>query len=276
MLIPCNNGKYFYHDKTKNYWRMFLYIADSQSFNIVDDAEKAFNGGKAFGNFLSILSDLPPNKLFETIPDFHNIENRLRIFFDIINKDLVNRVKLAGDEIKFVKNRLKDIQRIHQLGKAGKIPLRITHNDTKFNNILFDKNNQALCVIDLDTVMPGYIHYDFGDAIRTVANTGQEDEADLSKVTINLSLFTAFSEGFLSETKLLLNPVEIDLLAESARVMTFIIGLRFLTDFLNGDKYFKIHFENHNLQRARAQFKLVYSIEQHMNEMEKIINSITS
>jgi thiamine kinase-like enzyme len=163
---------------------------------------------------------------------------------------------------------------ILMLGRKGKIPLRVTHNDTKFNNILLDQNDKALCVIDLDTVMPGYVHYDFGDAIRTAANIAAEDEKELSRVRMDIKLFEAYAEGYLSETRNMLNEVEKEYLAFAPRLVTFIIALRFLTDYLDGDNYFKIHHEHHNLQRARAQFRLVESMEEQYGEMRKIIGKL--
>ena len=164
---------------------------------------------------------------------------------------------------------------ILKLGSEGKIPLRITHNDTKFNNILLDENDKALCVIDLDTVMPGYVHYDFGDAIRTATNMAAEDEKDLTKVKMNIALFKAYATGYLSETSGTLNEVEKEYLALAPRLITYTIGLRFLTDYLDGDHYFKIHHEQHNLQRAKAQFRLVESMEEQYNEMKRIIRQLT-
>jgi hypothetical protein len=185
-------------------------------------------------------------------------------------------VKDATDEINFIASRADEMHTILNLGNAGKIPLRVTHNDTKFNNILFDKSNKAISVVDLDTVMPGYILYDFGDAIRTGASTAPEDEPDLSKINIDLDLFEAYANGYLSIARSFLNFAETGPLAFSAKFMTYIIGLRFLTDHLNGDQYFKIKFAGHNLQRARAQFRLLESMEFHFSGMEEIIRKSSS
>jgi thiamine kinase-like enzyme len=160
---------------------------------------------------------------------------------------------------------------ILNLGKEGKIPVRITHNDTKFNNILLDENDRALCIIDLDTVMPGYIHYDFGDAIRTAANIAAEDEKELSKISMDISLFEAYTCGYLSETRDMLNNVEKEYLAFAPRLITFTIAVRFLTDYLDGDNYFKVYHEHHNLQRAKAQMKLMESMEEQYDKMQRII-----
>jgi serine/threonine protein kinase len=161
-----------------------------------------------------------------------------------------------------------------KLGKEGKIPVRITHNDTKFNNILFDENDKALCIIDLDTVMPGYVHYDFGDAIRTAANVAAEDEKDLSKVKMDISLFEAYASGYLSETMDTLNNIEKEYLAFAPCLITYIQALRFLTDYIDGDNYYKILHEHHNLQRAKAQLKLVESMEEHYEQMQQIIRNM--
>ena len=186
--------------------------------------------------------------------------------------DPVNRIKDVLNEIDFVEKRAEEMKTILKLGKAGRIPVRVTHNDTKFNNILFDENNKAVCIVDLDTVMPGYVLYDFGDAIRTGANMAAEDEKDLSKVKIDLKLFEAYTKGYLSIASGFLNRTEIEFLAFSAKFMTYIIGLRFLTDHIDGDHYYRIHFENHNLQRARAQFKLLESMEANFAVMKEIVS----
>jgi Ser/Thr protein kinase RdoA (MazF antagonist) len=274
-LIPAKNGKSWIVDEEGGYWRMYIFISNHRSYNIVDSPEKAYEGGKAIGRFQAMLSDLPGNPLFETIPFFHDIEKRLVTFDHKVKKDVVRRVGKVTREIDFVLKRAEEMKIILTLGREGKIPLRITHNDTKFNNILLDENDKALCVIDLDTVMPGYIHYDFGDAIRTVANVAVEDEKELSKVKMDIGLFEAYSRGYLSETSETLNQVEKDYLPFAPKLITYTIALRFLTDYLDGDHYFKIHHEHHNLQRTRAQFKLVESMEEQYDEMRTIINKLT-
>ena len=274
-LIPAKNGKSWILDREGDYWRMYIFITNHRSYNIVDSPDKAFEGGKAIGRFQAMLADLPGNPLFETIPFFHDIEKRLDSFKRIINENPKGRVEKATAEIDFVLKRAEEMKVILKLGKEHKIPLRITHNDTKFNNILLDENDKALCVIDLDTVMPGYVHYDFGDSIRTVANIAAEDEKELSKVKMDISLFESYARGYLSETKDTLNAVEKEYLAFAPRLITFTIALRFLTDHIDGDNYFKIHHENHNLQRARAQFKLVESMEEQYESMKKIITKLT-
>jgi thiamine kinase-like enzyme len=220
------------------------------------------------------LADLPGNPLYETIPYFHNIGKRLEAFISAVKSDRLDRVKSTHGEIDFILNRSEEMKIILKLGKEGKIPLRITHNDTKFNNILLDENDKALCIIDLDTVMPGYVHYDFGDAIRTAANTAAEDEKELSKVRMDIGLFKAFAEGYLAETKDTLNSIEKEYLAFAPRLITYTMAVRFLTDYLDGDNYYKIHHELHNLQRAKAQLKLVENMEEQFPEMQKIIDKL--
>lgn len=201
LISSKEDGKSWIVDKSGNYWRMYIFISNHRSYNIVDTPDKAFEGGKAIGKFQAMLADLPGDPLYETIPFFHDIEKRLETFTTIVEVNPVGRVEKADREISFVMQRAEEMKIILKLGKECKIPLRITHNDTKFNNILLDENDKALCVIDLDTVMPGYIHYDFGDAIRTAANIAAEDEKELSKVRMDISFFEAYARGYLSETR---------------------------------------------------------------------------
>ena len=272
--IPLLNGKPLYKDDSGNNWRLFDFIENSISYDLVENTKLAFEGGKAYGNFIKLLDDFPAETLIETIPDFHNIDFRLNNFYKSVEVDVADRVKTVKSEIEFIKNRVNEMSRIRLLGLKGSIPLRVTHNDTKINNVLFNEAGHAKCVIDLDTVMPGYIHYDFGDAIRTFTNTALEDEKDLNKVSINMEYFEAFSKGFLSETSKVLNSIEIENLAFSAKLMTYIIGLRFLSDYLDGDTYYKTKYPEHNLQRARVQFKLLEDMENHFIKMQSIISSL--
>jgi hypothetical protein len=240
-------------------------------FDVVENTKIAYEGGKAFGIFMSLLADLPADTLTETIPDFHSMEKRLESFFSSIADDPVNRVKDIAAEINFIKQRAEQMLTIPKLIKSGLLPKRITHNDTKFNNILFDDTEHAMCIVDLDTVMPGSILFDFGDAIRTGANTAIEDEKDLTKVDINLPIYEAYTQGFIKSTRHTLTPVEIENLAFSARFMTFIIGLRFLTDFVDGDPYFRTLYPEHNLDRAKVQFRLVEQMELNAGKMREIV-----
>jgi len=270
-LIHAKDGRSWIIDKFGSYWRMYIFISNHRSYNIVDNPDKAFEGGKAIGRFQAMLADMPGGPLMETIPKFHDIENRLEMLNQKIKEDPAGRVASLTEEIKEYLSRSEEMKTILKLGRAGKIPLRITHNDTKFNNILLDENDRALCVIDLDTVMPGYVHYDFGDAIRTVTNTAVEDEKDLTKVEMNITLFEAYARGYLSEAGKTLNEVEKEYLAFAPKLITYTIGARFLTDYIDGDNYFKIHYPLQNLQRTRAQLKLVMSMERQYDDMKKII-----
>lgn len=273
-LIPALNGKSWIKDENNNFWRLFIYIPDHRSYDIVDSPLKAFEGGRAIGRFQAMLADLPGEPLHETIPFFHHVETRLENLGKSISLDRAGRVAGLKDEIHFVYSRAEKMKIILQLGREGKIPLRITHNDTKFNNILFDSNDTALCMIDLDTVMPGYVHYDFGDAIRTAANVAAEDEPNLSKIRMNIEVFEAFAKGYLSETKSTLNNVEIEYLAFAPSLITYIMAVRFLTDYIDGDTYYKIQHPDHNIQRARAQMRLVESMEEQYAEMKDIISEL--
>lgn len=273
-LIQTRDGHFFHHDSEGNYWRLYDFVRGSISYDEVANAELAYEGGMAFGIFQFLASDIDPLSLYEILPDFHNIAKRLTKFRDTVSHNPANRAKETKQEISFVETRSEEMHTILRLGEQGRIPLRVTHNDTKFNNILFNSGNKAISVVDLDTVMPGYILYDFGDAIRTGASTAPEDEADLSKVHIDLKLFEAYSKGYLEIARSFLNRDETDHLAFSAKFMTYIIGLRFLTDYIDGDRYYKTGFPGHNLQRARAQFKLLQSMEQNFSQMQGIIRKI--
>jgi hypothetical protein len=274
-LIKTHEGKAFTQDEKGNYWRCYLYIPDTISYDKVDSEEKATEGGRIFGKFQSILSGLDAKRLSETIPYFHDLEKRLETFRNTIKRDPVGRVKSVTEEIRFVEERAEELLSITQKINNGEIPIRITHNDTKFNNILFDKENHAQCIVDLDTVMPGSVLHDFGDAIRTAANTAVEDEADLSKISLDMKLFKAYTTGYISEACAFLVPSEIENLALSAKFMVYIIGLRFLTDFIDGDNYFKVQHPEHNLQRCRAQFQLIRSIETQFDAMQEAVAVIT-
>jgi Ser/Thr protein kinase RdoA (MazF antagonist) len=273
-LIPAKNGTTWHTDKSGKFWRVYIFITNHKSYNIVDSPDKAYEGGKAIGRFQAMLADLGGEPLYETIPYFHNIERRLETLHSTIEENPRGRVSFVENEINFVNERADKMKVILGLGAEGLIPLRITHNDTKFNNILLDENNKALCVIDLDTVMPGFVHYDFGDAIRTATNIASEDEKDLSKIRMDINLFRAYAEGYLGETRDTLNDTEKKYLAFAPILITYTIAVRFLTDYIDGDNYFKIHHEHHNLQRAKAQLQLVKSMEEQFSEMQEIIRSL--
>lgn len=275
-VIPAVDGRNFHRDENGNYWRCYIFIDRQRSFDLVDSPERACEGGKHFGRFLKLLADFPGPPLHETIPGFHNVEFHLRKFSEVLQADPWRRAGEVAVEIAFVKERAEAMKRILRLGQAGLIPLRITHNDTKFNNILFDEHGGGLCIIDLDTVMPGYVHYDFGDAIRSGANQAREDEPDLERVGLNIALFTGYAKGFLASLRGCLTEAETSHLAFSAKLFAFLIGLRFLSDYLAGDRYFKISYPGHNLQRARVQFRLLASMERQFGQMEDIISDLVA
>lgn len=274
--IKTDMGEKYYRCDNGDCYRAYRFVDKSVSYNSVDSAQVFKKSGIAFGRFQKYLSDFPATTLTEIIPNFHNTiwryENE---FIPAVENNLSGRADTCQAEIQFVKDRKEDCSRLVNLIEKGELPIRVTHNDTKLNNVIFDEDtDDAICVIDLDTVMPGLALYDFGDSIRFGANTCAEDEADVSKIKINLEYFKAYAEGFLSECGESFNQCEIDNLAFAAKIMTFECGMRFLTDYLNGDTYFKTAYPEHNLVRARNQFALVKDMEDHMTEMENIIKNI--
>ena len=275
-FIRTKSGDKYYTDANGSFYRMYIFVDNSICYNTVENSQLFKSSGIAFGRFQKRLAGFDASTLYETIPNFHNTQWRyINEFLKAVDEDKAGRVSTCTDEIKFVKDRKDDTGVLTSLIDEGKLPLRVTHNDTKLNNVMFDKTtNECICVIDLDTVMPGFALYDFGDSIRFGANTAAEDEADLSKVSLNLEYFRAYAEGFLSEAGSSLNQCELDKLAFSAKIMTFECGMRFLTDYLNGDVYFKTAYPEHNLVRAKNQFKLVADMEDKMDEMNNIIKDI--
>jgi hypothetical protein len=272
-LILAVDGKSFYRTPEGNYWRSYIFIEGARTFDKVESVKHIYNAAKAFGNFQKMLSSLPGGRLHETIPNFHHTRKRYEVFLETAAKDVKNRAQQVKAEIDFVLERESDVSIIVDMLEQGKIPERVTHNDTKLNNVMIDdKTGEGICVIDLDTVMPGSVLYDFGDAIRIGASTAAEDEQDLSKVGVDLAMFDCLAHGYLDAARDFLTPAEIDHLAFSANLLTFECGVRFLTDYLAGDVYFKIHREGHNLDRCRTQFKMVSEMEQKMDQMVAIVN----
>jgi Ser/Thr protein kinase RdoA (MazF antagonist) len=269
-LVETRQGQPYLKDKDGNYWRVFHFLKGTKSYDQVDTEKQAFEGGKAFGRFQALLADLNTDLVKDTIPDFHHIGSRLKKLQQAMDVDALDRLKLVLPEIEFIKLRAEKMSEILQLGKAGILQQRIVHNDTKFNNVLLDKDDKAQCVIDLDTVMPGYVAYDFGDSIRTIINPAAEDEADGS-VGLNLSLFEAYTKGYLQEAITFLTEAEIDSLIKGVLLLPYIQAVRFLTDYLEGDHYFKIHSIDHNLLRARAQLALVQKLENNQEALQQII-----
>ncbi len=273
-VIKTIDGKNFYECED-GCFRLYKFVSDTITIEKAESALDLYRAGKGFGKFQAMLDDFDATKLHETIVDFHNTPKRVEALKQAIKDNKANRVDLVKDEIDFVLSREEMAKKVAGEIASGLIPLRVTHNDTKINNILFDaKTREAACVIDLDTVMPGSALYDFGDALRVGASNAAEDETNLDLVSFNEEYFAYFAKGFLEETASLLTQREIELLAFSAKLLTFECGVRFLTDYLNGDTYFKIHREHHNLDRARNQFKLVWDIEQKEEMLNKIVEDI--
>lgn len=275
IIIPARDGECYYVGKEGEYWRTFVFVEGVQTFEAVQSPEQALQAGRAFGEFQSLLVDLPGGRLSETIPNFHNTRKRFAALQHAVQKDHYNRAKDAKPEIEFALRHEKIVDVILAAMAKGKIPERVTHNDTKFNNVMLDTlTGEAKCIVDLDTVMPGCALYDFGDMVRTTTSPTLEDERDLSKVNMHMPIFKQLAEGYLSTANSFLTQAEKSLLAFSGKLITFEIGIRFLTDFLSGDTYFRIHRPDHNLDRCRTQFKLVESIEQQEGAMQKYVNGL--
>lgn len=271
-VILTVDGNHFFTDSKKGVWRCYLFIMDSTCIEKVENPVDFYSAAKSYGRFMRQLENYPADTLFETIDKFHDTRNRLKNFKIALEADKMNRAEQVKQEIEFVEKHEADCAYLMNLLDEGKLPLRVTHNDTKINNVLFDaKTIEGLCVIDLDTIMPGLVLNDFGDAIRSGATTAAEDEPDLSKVHFDLALFDEYTRGYLETAGDALTPMEKKCLPWGAKMMTLECGIRFLTDHLDGDVYFKIHRENHNLDRARTQFKMVAEMEQHWDEMGNII-----
>lgn len=270
-LIAAKDGAYFIKDDEGGFWRVFVFLSKTKSYDQVLTEKQAFEGGKAFGRFQALLSDMDAGLLVDTIPDFHNIASRLGQLDRAIAADSAHRLGKVSAEIEFINERREKRMIILETGRKGLLPKRIIHNDTKFNNVLLDERDQVQCVIDLDTVMPGYVAYDFGDAIRTIINNAAEDEADLRLINLNLPLFTAYTKGYMQQAGGFLTEAEVDSLVEGVLLFPYMQGVRFLTDYLNGDTYYKIHSPWHNLQRAKAQLELARKLEEAKETLNQII-----
>lgn len=271
-IIPTIDGKYYYIDSKGEYWRAYNFIENATSFDSVEKEEDFYQSAVAFGKFQGMLSDYPAESLHETIKDFHNTALRFQIFLQAVKADVCKRAERVKEEIQFVLDRESLTHTLCDMQKNGKLPLRVTHNDTKLNNIMIDDiTGKAICVIDLDTVMPGLSVNDFGDSIRFGANTGAEDEKDLAKVSCDLHLYELYVKGYIEGCAGALTESEIEMLPMGAILMTFECGIRFLTDYLEGDHYFKVHREGHNLDRCRTQFKLVKDMEDKLPQMKAIV-----
>ena len=274
-FIPTADGSFCYEDPQGEFWRMYRFVGGF-CLEAPESPEDFYQSAIAFGQFQYQLADFPAETLTETIPEFHNTIDRYRIFRDVLERDPMGRAAEVRQEIQFLLDREDRAGTLQRMRESGELPLRVTHNDTKLNNVLLDKNTRTpLCVLDLDTVMPGLSAYDFGDSIRFGAATAAEDEKDLSKMTVDLDLFRIYTEGFVKACPTL-TPMELKMLPMGAWTMTLEVGLRFLTDYLDGDHYFKTAYAGHNLDRSRTQLKLVWDMEQKWAKMEEIAAEASS
>lgn len=271
-VIPAISNLPYYKDSKGDFWRSYKFIEGATSYEKVESKEDFYNSAVSFGHFQCLLSDFDASTLYETISGFHDTKARFEKFKRVVQEDVCNRAQTVQEEIAFVLEREEIANAFCDLVSKGEVPLRVTHNDTKLNNIMIDdKTGKGLCVIDLDTVMPGLAMNDFGDSIRFGASTAAEDETDLSKVSCDMELFDTYTDGFIAGCDGKLTEKEISLLPMGAKVMTFECGMRFLTDYLEGDVYFKIHREHHNLDRCRTQFQLVRDMEKKWETMQSIV-----
>ncbi len=271
-LIPTGDGNCHYVSPEGDYWRAYIFIEGAQTYQVVESPRHMYNAGRIFGRFQYWLNDFPAERLHETIPDFHHTGKRFEHFQAAVARDARNRAREAKAEIDFVEERAAETTVLTDLIAACRLPRRVTHNDTKFNNVMIDNaTGEGICIIDLDTVMPGSALYDFGDAIRSGAMPAAEDERDLTRIRLDLELYENYARGYLETARDFLMPLEIDLLPFAARLITLEQGMRFLTDHLNGDVYYKIHRENHNLDRARTQLRMVADMEGKFQAMETVV-----
>lgn len=271
-LVPTKDGKTYYKTNDGDYFRAFNFIDGARTYMMVENPMDFYKCGKALGKFQQQLADFPADKIYEIIPDFHNTSKRFEAFMNAVNNDPLGRAKECREEVDFIIERKNETAKLVDLLNEGKLPLRVTHNDTKFNNIMIDdETGEGICVIDLDTVMPGLSLYDYGDSVRSGATSALEDEADLSKVNFDMNLFELFTKGFLESAGEALTDLEVEYLAFAAKLITLELSMRFLMDHINGDVYFQVHRENHNLDRARNQLKLVKDMEERMDDMNEIV-----
>ncbi len=272
-VVPTRDGKLYFLDDEGEYWAVTVFIGNTTAYNRADTPELARKGGEGIGKFQAQLADFT-EPLAETIKGFHNIRFRFEQWDAVLAADPAGRKASVGKEIEWVESRRREMLSFWELVETGVLPMRVTHNDTKINNVLFDERGEVLCAIDLDTVMNSTCLNDFGDAIRTYTNTGAEDDPDLSKVSLSIEMFRAYTEGFLSQRARQLVQAEIDYLAFSARYITYEQVLRFLMDYINGDHYYRTKSADHNLVRTRAQYKLLQSMEEQYDEMCAIVKEV--
>lgn len=258
-FVKSKKTDFYYHKEDGNFWNVMVFIDNSVTHEIVKDKEIAYEGGKLLGEFLNNTADFDSGQLIDVIPNFHDMSFRYKQYASSIQSASKSRLNKAKKYTEIVRELKDEMHILQNLKENGEIPTRVTHNDTKISNSLFTKDNKGICMIDTDTVMPGIIHYDFGDAIRTICNTAAEDETDLSKVEFNLEYYKAYQKGFLEKSKDSLSATGLKYLPLAAKTMIFIMALRFLTDYLNNDVYYKTNYPEHNLDRAKNQFKLIES-----------------
>jgi len=275
-IIPACDGKFYFTDRQGIHWRLITNIPGVTGDQAPRNKKTSYQGGLAFGAFLEGVSGIDPGTIHAVLPDFHSLEKRFGEFIRALETNSAGRAALISSEIEFVRHHHHEMMKIPDLLSTGVIPERIVHNDTKLTNVIFSENGTAAGVIDLDTVMVGSALFDFGDAIRSSANSAAEDEPDLDRVHFEIDFFETFATGYLKAAHSLLCKEEISLLPESAMLMTYIIGIRFLTDYLNGDIYFHTQFADHNLVRAKVQFRLLSLIESQITQMHGIIDQILS
>jgi thiamine kinase-like enzyme len=272
-LVPLKNGDLFLRTKEGEFWRAEEFIENAQTYQFPTRPEHLFHAAWAFGHFGCMLADFNVDQLFTTIPDFHHTPKRFQSFLSALESDVCNRAHEVSSEIDFILTREADTRQLIDLHESGSIPARVTHNDTKFENVMMDdQTGKGICVIDLDTVMPGIILFDFGDTVRSSASTSAEDEPDLRKVNFNLDIFEQLARGYLDAARNYLLPIEIDHLAFAARLITLEQGIRFMTDYLNGDIYYRIHYPGQNLDRCRTQLKLVHEMETCYEKMLALVD----
>ncbi len=272
QLVPTKDAKLFYQDEEGSYWRMYVNLENTHSFDLITP-EFAYKAGEAFGDFQCMLSDIPHDQLIETIPNFHNMEFRLEQFRDAIKGNAAGRLAETQWMVDEIEKRADEMCQPEQLFREGKLPKRINHCDTKVNNMLFDSNDEPICIVDLDTVMPGFVLSDFGDFMRSGANTGLEDDVNLDNVEANLAIFESYTRGYLKKANFL-TPIELENLAFGAKLITYMQTVRFFGDYLNGDTYYKVKHEKHNWERTLAQFKLLQSFEKNYPAMQKLIMAL--
>ncbi len=274
LLVEAEGGKSYVGNDESGYWRMFWFIEDQKSYEIASNENIAFEGGKAIAHFQAMLTDLDLEKVGDTIPGFHNLDARVSQLKDAVARAPAERLRKAGSMIELAEMHLTPVAELYASSRDGEVPVRITHNDTKFNNILFSREGTATCMIDLDTVMKGYAWFDFADALRTCASQATEEETDMEKVGFDIAIFRAFTKGYLSEATLFLTKEEMALLPLAPMAFAYIQAIRFLSDYLDGDVYYTTTREDQNLTRAANQFTLMQSMLVRQEEMKRIVKYV--